>query len=72
MPSKRMPGKLQALVFMGLKTVGKKDCLGYIEEQLTPSEYENVKGFLDYLEKNNLTVGYGNVDERWSSYKAAT
>ena len=61
----KMPKHLNLLIIEGLKTVGMADCLGYIEERLTEDEHEKVKNFLAYVQKNNLTIGWGNIDALW-------
>ena len=61
--------KLKTLIIMGLKTTGNyDDALLYIEEELTLEEYDLVERFFRHLKNNNLTIGHGNIDERFKKW----
>lgn len=40
----------------------------HMEEQMTMEECEAVEGFFNWLTKNKLTYGHGNLGKRWNEY----
>jgi hypothetical protein len=65
-----MNAKIKVLIIMGLKAMGNyDDALMYIEERLTSKDVEDVQNFFNWLKSNDLKIGHGNIDERWSKWK---
>lgn len=65
-----MTAKLKALIIMGLHTMGNfSDAHSYIEEHLTIKENKDVEAFFKWCEKNGKTIGHGNIDDHWKSFK---
>ena len=42
----------------------------FIEEQLTPAAYKEIKSFLTWSFTNKKYFGWGNFEERYAEYKA--
>lgn len=62
--------KLKTLIIQGLKVTGSYDgAILYIEEELTPAELSTVEGFFEYLKKKKLTIGHGNIIQRFKAWK---
>lgn len=62
--------RLDTLLRHGTKTAGSFDpsaALPCIEEELTPSEFEQAKGFLSWLKSNGRTFGW-NIQEVYADY----
>jgi hypothetical protein len=45
--------------------------LEFLEDQLTPDQYLDVKEFLTWSFKNKRTFGHKNLDKRMAEYKKA-
>ena len=48
------------------------DNMYIIEEDMTCGEYNLVQAFLNWLHKNNKTIGSGNYEERFTEFAAYT
>ena len=44
------------------------DALQWMEEDLTQEEYQWIDKFFKYLNKNNLSIGHGNIDNVWEKW----
>ena len=64
--------KLNTLILNGLSVTGNfNDALNYIEEGLTSQEYDDVKNFFAWLDKEGKTIGHGNIDAQWADFLAS-
>ena len=64
--------RLYGLLSMSIKTSGSyapDEVLPMIEEELTPAEYDELKGFLQWVTDNNKRFGSGNYEQMFSRYK---
>jgi hypothetical protein len=67
-----MNAVVKNLILNGAKTMGKdaNGILSFIEEQLTPAEYKEVKAFLNWSFDNDKPFGWGNLDQRLAEFKS--
>jgi hypothetical protein len=69
-----MNEKLKTLIMQATKQTGSYEpakALPYVEEELTPEEYDQAQDFLYFVTQNNLTFGHGNFDLVWDQWQAA-
>jgi hypothetical protein len=68
----KLTPRLQSLLMMDAKMCGTcnvdEGALLFIEEQLTPAEYDGLEKFYRWLVKNNRTFGW-NLPEVWKEYQ---
>jgi hypothetical protein len=66
-----MNAVVKNLVLNATKAVGLNpdEIMEYTFEQLTPAEYKEVKGFLEWCVAHGKKYGWGNIDERLEEYK---
>lgn len=68
-----MNEKVQALLLQGVRTMGSFNpglVLPYIEEQLTPTEYDTTHAFLSWVVDNGKTFGHGNLNAVFAEFQA--
>ena len=56
----------------GVKITGSydpQDVLSYIQEDLTPTEYDAVEEFLTWVDDRRKTFGHGNIQELWEEWQ---
>jgi hypothetical protein len=68
-----MNAVVKNLILNGTKAVGADadEVLSYIEEQLTPKQYVEVKAFLTWSFTNKKYFGWGNFDDRVKEFRAS-
>lgn len=69
-----LPQHLEMLLLEAARTSGTlaaDDFLPCIEERLTLEECSTVRSFLDWLVRQDLSFGHGNLQERFAAFSAA-
>lgn len=69
----KLSKKLETLLLMAVKQCGSYDpdeALSYIEESLTLPECKTATAFLGWIHANGKTFGHGNIQERFTEFKA--
>jgi len=67
---KKLSPRLVQMILSGLKTTGNfGDTLQYILEDLTEIEFNAIASFFEFLSDQNLTIGHGNINERYAQFK---
>jgi hypothetical protein len=70
----KLSSKLETLLVMGIRAAGSYDpasALGTVEEGMTLDEVAIASQFLNWIMANKLTLGRGNIRERFEQFEAA-
>lgn len=65
-----MNDTLANIIVEGMKQTGNfRDCKTYIEEGLSEDDFNDVEQFFFWLDANGLTIGPGNIHDRYARYE---
>lgn len=69
-----IPHHLYLILALGCKTMGRDAAgiMGFIEEDLTPHEFETLSAFVNWSITNDKPFGHGNYNERFAEWREAT